>query len=276
MLDGDNVNATGPAWLFCPADRPDRYAKALERSDRVILDLEDAVSPDRKAYARTALSEAALDPDRVVIRVNALDSQEIHADMAVVRQTPYRTIMIPKAVRATDLDALEGFEVIALCETSAGVLAAPELARHSTVTALMWGAEDLVADMGGHASRNPDGRYYGFASYARAHVLLAAAAAGVSAVDAVYLDIADHEGLRAESLEAVDSGFAAKACIHPGQARIVRESFLPSPEKVAWANAVIESETGGVVAVGGIMVDGPVVRQAQHVLARHGAVEDRS
>lgn len=276
MLDGDNVNPAGPAWLFCPADRPDRYAKALERADRVILDLEDAVSSDRKAYARTALSAAVLDPDRVVIRVNALDSQEIDADMAVVRRTQYRTIMIPKAVRTTDLDALEGFEIIALCETSAGVLAAPEIARHPTVFALMWGAEDLVADMGGNASRDPDGRYYGFATHARSHVLLAAAAAGVVAVDAVYLDIADHEGLRAETLEAVDSGFAAKACIHPGQAPIVRESFRPSPEQVAWASAVIDAETGGAVAVGGIMVDAPVVRQAQHILARHGAVQERS
>jgi citrate lyase subunit beta/citryl-CoA lyase len=263
------VNPIGPAWLFCPADRPDRYLKALERADRVILDLEDAVAADRKDFARTALLEYPVDPDRVIVRVNSTRSSGGQADLEALQQTRYRTIMVPKAESAAELDVLDGFDVVALCETSAGVLAAPEIARHPSVVALMWGAEDLVADMGGRGSRGPDGGYYGVALHTRSRILLAASAAGVVAVDAVYLNIADLGGLRAEAREAVDSGFAVKACIHPGQVPVVRETFLPTPEQVSWARAIIAADTGGVVSLDGVMVDGPVVLQARHVLARH-------
>jgi citrate lyase subunit beta/citryl-CoA lyase len=263
------MNPVGPAWLFCPADRPDRYGKALERADRVILDLEDAVATDRKDFARTALLEQPLDTDRVIVRINALTSAAGQADLETVWQSPYRTVMVPKVEDPTELDALDGLEAVALCETAAGVLAAPDIARHANVTGLMWGAEDLVADMGGRASRDPDGRYYGFARGARSRILLAAAAARVIAVDGVYLDIGDHNGLREESREAVDSGFTVKACIHPSQTPVVREAFRPTLKQVAWAKAVLAGDSGGVAAINGIMVDGPVVLQAQHILARH-------
>lgn len=262
------MNRTGPAWLFCPADRPDRYGKALERADCVILDLEDAVAQDRKVDARAALVEQPLDPARVIVRVNSLATPTGTADLEAVRRTDYRTIMVPKAEDPAAFDGLEGFDVIALAETAGGVLAAPALARHPNVSGLMWGAEDLIADMGGRSTRDDERQYYGVVQQVRSRILLAAAAARVIAVDGVFLDIADHPGLFRESREAVDSGFSVKACIHPGQVPVIREAFQPSAEQVAWARAILEADTGGVVAINGTMVDGPVVLQAQHILVQ--------
>src|SRR5512142_79811 len=87
----------GPALLFCPADRPDRYAKALAAADAVILDLEDGVGPDAKEAARAALAATDLDPARVIVRVNAAGTAEHAADIAALRRTGYRTVMLPKA-----------------------------------------------------------------------------------------------------------------------------------------------------------------------------------
>lgn len=266
----------GPALLFCPADRPDRYAKALERADAVILDLEDAVDPSRRPAAREALAASRLDPARVIVRVNPAGSDDHGADLAALEMTPYRAIMLPKAERAADLAAFDGMDVIALCETAAGVVAAPELARAANVLALMWGAEDLVASLGGTSSRHPDGTYRDVARHARSAVLLAAGAAGVHAVDTVHLDIADLDGLRAEAEDAVAVGFAATACIHPGQVETVRTAYRPTPEEVARARellAAAEEAGGGVFRFAGAMVDGPVLAHARAVVRRAGASE---
>ena len=139
----------GPAILFCPADRPDRYDKASERADAVILDLEDAVAAHDKAGAREALIAHPLDPARTIVRVNGFDTEYFEDDLAALRQTSYRTVMLPKATSATETHALRGWDVIALCESAAGVLAANEIAATEHVVALFWGAEDLVSSLGG-------------------------------------------------------------------------------------------------------------------------------
>jgi len=114
----------GPAILFCPADRPDRYDKAFERADAVILDLEDAVARDDKAAAREALVSHPLDPSRVIVRVNAFETDDFEADLAALAQTSYRTVMLAKAANAAETHPLRDYDVIALCETAAGILAA--------------------------------------------------------------------------------------------------------------------------------------------------------
>ncbi|UAJ78184.1 CoA ester lyase [Leifsonia sp. ZF2019] len=261
----------GPALLFCPADRPDRYAKALERADAVILDLEDAVDPGRRPAAREALAASQLDPARVIVRVNPAGSDDHDADLAALEQTPYRAVMLPKAERASDLARLGGMDVIALCETAAGVLAAPELARAENALALMWGAEDLVASVGGSSSRHADGTYRDVARHARSAVLLAAGAAGIHAVDTVHLDIADLTGLRAEAEDAVAVGFAATACIHPGQVETIRAAYRPTAEEEATARALLaaaDAAGGGVFRFRGGMVDGPVLAHARAVVRR--------
>lgn len=259
----------GPALLFCPADRPDRFAKALDRADAVILDLEDAVAPANLGAARTALAEHPLDPARVVVRVHAASTDDFAADLSAVEATPYRRIMVAKA--DAGLPALPGFEVVALCESAAGVLDARELARRPEVVALMWGAEDLVASLGGTSSRTVDGGYRDVARHARSAVLLAAAAEGVAAIDAVHLAIDDLAGLRAEAEDAVASGFSATACIHPTHVAVIRDAYRPTAEQVAHARRVLEAATGadGVFRLDGQMVDGPVLRHAEATLRRH-------
>lgn len=261
----------GPALLFCPADRPERYAKALDRADAVILDLEDAVDPASRPAAREALVAADLDPERVIVRVNPAGSDDHDADLSALAATPFRAVMLPKAEQVSDLAGLGGYDVIALCETAAGVLAAPELARAPGVIALMWGAEDLVASLGGTSSRLADGRYRDVARHARSAVLLAAGAAGVDAVDTVHLDIADLDGLAAEAEDAAAVGFAATACIHPGQVETIRAAYRPDAEEVAAARELLEAAEkagGGVFRHAGRMVDGPVLAHARAVLRR--------
>lgn len=260
----------GPAILFCPADRPDRYAKAAERADAVILDLEDAVAASAKGDARRALQETPLDPATTIVRMNALDTEDAAHDLEALAHTNYRYLMLPKAVSTT---GLERFAVIALCETAAGVLAAPLLAATPNVIALMWGAEDLVASMGGTSSRREDGAYRPLIQHARAAVHLAAVAHGKASIDAVHLDIADAEGLEAEARDAAALGFQATACIHPSQVDVVRAAYAPSTDEIAHARRVLEAvaaQPHGVVSVDGRMVDEPVLRHAREVVRRAG------
>lgn len=276
--------ALGPALLFCPADRPDRYGKALERADAVILDLEDAVAPEAKGAARRALVEHRIDDPadaaRVIVRVNAVGTPDHEADLVALGQSAYRTVMLPKADGhfVGPLVAPDGrpYAVVALCETAAGVLAAPALAARPEVVALAWGAEDLVASIGGTSSRDPDGGYRDVARHARSAVLLAAAAAGKAAIDAVHLDLADHDGLGAEARDAAASGFAATMCVHPAHAPVIRAAYAPSDAEVAEARRLVDAAAGGprgggVFTHDGRMVDGPVLRHAHAVLQRAGA-----
>lgn len=258
----------GPALLFCPADRPERYGKAAERADGVILDLEDAVAPEHRAAAREALIANPLDPDRTIVRVNAADTADFELDMAALRETPYRTIMLAKAESVPG--ALEDYSVIALCETARGVLAAPALASAANVVALMWGSEDLMASLGGTSARFRDGHFRAVALHARSSVLLAAGAYGKAAIDTVHVDIADTAGLTAAARDAVASGFVATPCIHPSQVAVVREAYAPSEEELAFARDVLEraASEGGVFAYEGRMIDEPVLRHARAVVAR--------
>jgi len=260
----------GPALLFCPADRPDRYAKAAAAADSVILDLEDAVAPENRASARESLAAAPLDPSRTIVRVNPSGTSDFALDLDAVQRSGYRTVMLAKTETPQQLDALAGFDVIALCETPAGVENAAAIAAVPQVIALMWGAEDLVGAIGGRSSRHPDGSYRDLARYARSRVLIAAAAAGKAAIDTVHLDIADLDGLAAEVEDAAAVGFAATACIHPSQVAVIRAGYAPTADEIAWAERVLSAAqaNAGVFRFEGRMVDGPVLMQARAVLAR--------
>jgi citrate lyase subunit beta/citryl-CoA lyase len=260
----------GPAILFCPADRPERYEKALERSDAVILDLEDAVAPGDKEAARRALLAHPLDPARVIVRVNAFSTDDFAFDLAALARTEYRRVMLPKATSAAEIGALHGYDVIALCETAAGVLAAQEIAGVEHVVALMWGAEDLVASIGGLSSRFEDGTYRDVARHARSSVLLAGAANDTAVIDSVYLDISDLTGLASEAGDAVASGFVATACIHPSQVAVIREAYAPTSVQLENARTLLAAAENerGVFTFEGRMVDEPVLRHARNVVAR--------
>jgi citrate lyase subunit beta/citryl-CoA lyase len=259
----------GVAWLFCPADRPERFGKAADRADVVILDLEDGVGPADRGSARAALLTHRLDPARTVVRINPVGTPDHDLDLDALRQTDYRTVMLAKTESGEQAASLAPLRVIALCETPIGIIQAASIAAVDGVDALMWGAEDLVAALGGQSSRDAGGRYRDVARHARSTVLLAAAAGGKKAIDSVYLDISDLDGLAAEASDAVASGFAAKASIHPTQVPVVRQAFRPSPELVAWARRVLDAARTqpGVFALDGQMVDEPVLRHARTVLS---------
>jgi citrate lyase subunit beta/citryl-CoA lyase len=261
----------GPALLFCPGDRPERYDKAAAAADTVIIDLEDAVGLGAKVAARESLVASDLDPTRTIVRINPRVTGLQEADLDAVRQTGYRTVMLPKAETGADLHGLDDFAVIALCESPLGVRNADVLASLQSVIALTWGAEDLVAGLGGSSSRFADGRYRSVALFARSRVLIAAASVGKPAFDTVHLDIADEAGLHAEAEDAAASGFAGAMCIHPGQVPIIRSAFRPSADDVQWANGVLAAaadSANGVFAYQGRMVDEPVLRQARRIVER--------
>jgi len=258
----------GPALLFCPADRADRYGKAAAASDSVILDLEDAVAPADKESARAALIASDLDPARTIVRVNPRTSGLLELDLEAVRRTGYTTLMLAKTETVDDLRALDGFDVIALCESPLGVRNAETFASHDAVVGLTWGAEDLVAALGGTSSRRADGRYRNFALHARSRILIAAGSEGKPAYDTVHLDIADDAGLAEEAADAAASGFAGALCIHPRQVEVLRAAFAPTAESVRWAGAVVDAAgtAPGVFTFEGRMVDEPVLRQARRIL----------
>ncbi|HSP38376.1 MAG TPA: CoA ester lyase [Frankiaceae bacterium] len=267
----------GPAWLFCPADRPERFAKAAATADVVILDLEDGVGPDHKDDARRALAETQLDPERTIVRVNPVGTDDHARDLASLASTAFGVVMLAKTESAEQVASLRDRSVVALCETPLGVANAPQIAAARSTIALMWGAEDLLAGLGGRSSRFPgtDGRagpYRDVARTARSLVLLAAGAYRRLVIDAVHLDIRDLDGLREEAEDAAACGFAATACIHPTQVEVVREAYRPTVEQLDWARRVLSAAEGnrGVFAFEGGMVDGPVLRHAEQLVARSG------
>jgi citrate lyase subunit beta/citryl-CoA lyase len=260
----------GPALLFCPADRPERYDKAARAADVVILDLEDGVAPPDRPAARGALQQADLDPTLTIVRVNPVGTPDHPLDLEALATTPYDLVMLAKTESADQVAGLSPRQVVALCETPRGVLAATEIAACPATVAMMWGAEDLVAALGGRSSRRPDGPYGDVARHARSQVLLSAGAYGVAAIDAVHLDIGDLEGLRGEAIDAAASGFVATACIHPSQVAVVRDAYRPTEEELAWAQRVLAAavDARGVFSFEGRMVDSPVLRHAEHIVER--------
>jgi citrate lyase subunit beta/citryl-CoA lyase len=140
----------------------------------------------------------------------------------------------------------------------------------------MWGAEDLVAAMGGGSSRfntgeAKTGRYRDVVRQVRGMVRLACAAHGRFAVDSVHIDIADTDGLHAEALDAVNLGYEATACIHPSQVDIVRAAYRPTEDEISWAEEVLGADkdnAGGVFQVGGQMIDSPLLGQAEAIMRR--------
>lgn len=269
----------GPAILFVPADRPERYSKAYERSDAVIIDLEDAVAPNDRSSARTALAEhlARMDKpttERTIVRVNPVADPDFSEDAGLLTNTALRFVMVPKVESIGDISqaasALPGVKLIALCESASGVIEAPQIAKHPSVAALMWGAEDLMVSTGGSASRFADGTYRDVPRFARAQVLLAAAAAGKASIDTIHTDLSPTDQFIAEAEDAVATGWTAKACIHPAQVQVIRDAYTPTEAESEYAHALLAEvkRQRGVFQFRGTMVDGPLIAHAQNVVNR--------
>jgi citrate lyase subunit beta/citryl-CoA lyase len=262
------LNQSGPAWLFCPADRPERFEKAAAAADVVILDLEDGVAAKDREAARKALIETPLDPERTVVRVNPSATPDHQLDLEALASTSYTTVMLAKTEEPQQVRDLAPLDVVVLIETPLGALAVNELARMDNSFALMWGAEDLFAVLGGTANRYPDGSYREVARHVRSQTLLAAKAYGRLALDSVYLDIKDLDGLGKEVDDAVAVGFDAKVAIHPSQVAVIRDGYAPTADRVQWARAVLAAAASerGVFQFDGLMVDAPVLRRAERII----------
>jgi len=284
--------------LFVPGDSPSKLDKARSSgADALIVDLEDSIAAERKAAARATtlaflhelVPEAAR--PRLFVRVNGLATGLTDADLAVVAGRP-DGVMLPKAeggVSIVHLDAKLAVHealhdvpdghvrILALTtETARALFLAGTYAGASArLTGLTWGAEDLSAELGAEANRDAHGRFLDPYRLARSLCLAAAAAAEVPAIDTVYVDFRNAEGLAREAEEARRDGFTAKLAIHPGQVATINAVFTPTALAIAQAKAVVAAfaaEPGaGVVGFGGVMYDRPHLARAKQLLARAAA-----
>lgn len=282
--------------LFVPADSPRKLARGMESgADALIIDLEDSVAPDAKAEARQSaaafLREAVPQAPRpvLIVRVNALDTGLTDADLDATVAAQPDGVLLPKAeggasvahldAKLSAREALAGLDqggifVHALAtETAASLFLAGTYGGVSArLAGLTWGAEDLSVALGAETNRDENGGFTGPFHLARNLCLAGAAAAGVQAIDTVYVDFRNEAGFRREAEEARRDGFTAKLAIHPAQVPAINEVFTPSAEAVAAAEAVIAafaaSPGAGVISIGGVMYDRPHIARAEALLAR--------
>jgi citrate lyase subunit beta / citryl-CoA lyase len=280
--------------LFVPGDDPRKIARGLASgADALILDLEDSVAPSRKPEARRLVCEALkareANGPRLIVRVNALRSGEIIADLDGVMPGGPAAIMLPKCEGGADLQHLGAILAVREAESSLPdgqtrvIAIATEtplaLFRLGTIPgaslrleALTWGAEDLAGAIGAEANRDESGHYTEPFRHARSLALFAAAAADVAPVDTVYTDFRNEAGLRAECRAARRDGFTAKMAIHPGQVAIINEVFTPDAQAIAHARTIVAffaaNPEAGVVGIDGRMIDRPHLVQAERLLAR--------
>lgn len=285
---------------FVPGANEKMLTKSLGTgADSLVLDLEDAVTPDRKDEARGVIAGWLRDVDfgrqERMVRINPLSTPWGLADLQVCMETPPDTFMVPKPRTLADLEAIDaeiarleaefghpgggvGLLVVAT-ETAEGTLNMASFTRCERVRALSWGAEDLAADLGALRNRDENGQYLDVFKHCRIQTLLCAVAGGTQPIDTVFVDIRDAEGLRRESREAAWMGFTGKITIHPDQVPIVNEAFTPAPDVVAEAEELLaafaEAEAAGRMAFAfkGQMVDVPHLEQAKRIVERARAIQ---
>jgi citrate lyase subunit beta/citryl-CoA lyase len=282
--------------LFVPGDSDKKLDKGVTSgADALIVDLEDSVSADRKVAARaTALAflrGARRNGQKLLVRINALDTGLTDDDLDAIVPGRPDAIMLPKAAGGESVTHLHaklsareaiaglpdgGIAIVALAtETAASLFTTGTYSGSSPrLTALTWGAEDLSAELGAEANRDADGRFLDPYRLARTLCLAGAAAAGVTAIDTVYVDFRNEAGLRRECEEARRDGFTAKMAIHPAQVAAINEVFTPTPDAIAHARSIIDAFSAqpgaGVVGIGGKMYDRPHLVRARALLARSG------
>lgn len=279
---------------FVPGGNEKMLNKALGlAADSLILDLEDSVTPDRKAIARSEVCEWLADADfksqEKLVRINPMDSEWGREDLEAVLQHRPDGIVLPKVL---DLKAVHAVDQLIInqekiagadysdikllligTEMAAAVFNLPQMVNHERVDGVTWGAEDLSVSLGSRAKRDAEGNYLEVFSFVRSMCLLAAVAAKVQPIDAVYVHIKNTKGLEQECKTAADMGFTAKLTIHPDQIDIVNAAFTPSAAEIEAATALVAAfevqQAQGKMAFkfDGEMVDVPHLKRAQQVLA---------
>ncbi|MDA4847750.1 HpcH/HpaI aldolase/citrate lyase family protein [Hoeflea poritis] len=287
------------SYLFVPGDSQRKLEKSLSSgADCLLIDLEDSVSVSQKPVARQMardfIAQLRQDDTRdtpgLVIRVNPLGSAMTDEDLAAVISARPDGVLLPKCEHGADVQNLSA--LIAVHEAEAGIAeGATDIHALVTETAkgtlnantygavsdrlrtLSWGGEDLSADIGVESNRDEDGRYTNLFRHARTMTLLGAAAAGVEAVDTVYVDFRNSDGLEQECREAVRDGFSGKMAIHPAQVDIINRIFTPSDAAVERAKRIVSlfeeaGEDAGVLSLDGQMIDRPHLKQSLKILER--------
>ncbi len=294
--------------LFVPGDSERKQAKGLATpADALILDLEDSVAEERRPVARAMVLELlqgqpAPARRRLWVRVNALSSGRLFEDLAAVLPGKPAGIVLPKVDSYDDIErvarALEALEagqglligstplLVIATETPAGLLSLPgypqAAASHGAsarrLAGFTWGMEDLCAALGARVKTDATGALRPAFQLARVSCLLVAAALGVQAIDGVYVDLRNTEGLRRQAEEARGDGFSGKLAIHPEQVEVINAAFTPSAAETAWARRVVaafEAAAGaGVTQLDGRMLDRPHLLQARRILESVRPEED--
>ncbi len=277
------------SWLFVPGHRQKMIDKALGlRPDVVMFDLEDGVPSAEKDAARKRVG-AALGgvPGHALrfVRTHAAGHAELDADLQAVVRAGLHGLVLPKVERPDDLLLVDTVlsereseaglspgrvRLLAIIESALGLVHAPGIAAACPrLVGLMFGAEDFALDLGIFSAGEGAA---GEMLYARSALVVAAASVHLQAVDRVYLDVRDPDGLERETRRARELGFTGKAVIHPGQIEVVHRGFRPTDAEVEQARRVVaafEAEGEGSIAVDGRMVDLPVVERARRILELH-------
>ncbi len=281
--------------LFVPGDSEKKLGK-IEGvpADVVIIDLEDSVTPEKKIAARGLASEylSGLDAGerrRIWVRINPVDHPEAGADLAAVMPGNPGGIVLPKTRSPDDVELVgrrigtyEAEHEIKVgstrilpvaTETPQSLFSLGEYARCGPrLAGLTWGAEDLSAAVGATTAREADGSWTSPYRLVRNLCLFAAHAAGVDAIDTLYANFQDPEGLEASCTEARRDGFSGKLAIHPAQVDVINRAFTPSEEEIRHARRVVElfeaNPGAGTLALDGAMLDIPHLKQAQKILDR--------
>ena len=270
--------------LYLPGNNPYLMQNAyLFGSDALIFDLEDSVSPSEKLPARYLISEALnflpLQDQERMVRINPLDGEGIADLRVVMRLKNFDTVLLPKCECSDDIlnadKIISYFEreynygqkqlaLIPLIETAKGVLNAPQIAAASKRNvALTFGAEDFTADMG--ISRSQQGEEL---LWAKGMILMAAKANGLQALDTVYSDISNPQGLEQDTITSKSLGFDGRGIIHPEQIDIVHRVYQPSPSEIEYSQRVVDAlekartQGNGVASLGRKMIDAPVEARA--------------
>ena len=267
------------SWLFTPATRPERFAKAAATdADVAILDLEDAVAPKNKAQARRDaldyLANSPSDGALHALRVNGLDTLAGISDLEALLGSSAIPdfLVLPKTETIGHLQIIDrlltsagkGTRLIGLIESAQGLAATEAIATATPrLAGLMLGAADMAADLGATSAWEP-------LAFVRGRLIAACALTGVPPIDSPFFNLQDEAGLKREAAAAVALGFNAKAAIHPAQIGSINAALTPSAEAVARARAILAENTKGVGTVDGQMIDEAVARKARRTLASAG------
>lgn len=281
------------SYMFVPGDSEKKLGKAQDlAADALILCLEDAVAEANKARARDLTREYLLahradSASELWVRINALDSGHLLADLVAIMAGAPSGIFLPKPRGGEDIRTVDNYltvleeqhgiapgstRILSLAESALGAVnIASFVGASDRLAAITWGAEDMATDLGAMTNVDDSGEYFLVHQMGRASCLTVAAAGGMQAVDSVFTDYKDEAGLRAQCVRSRREGFTAKMAIHPAQVAVINECFTPSEEDIAYARKVIEafakSDGAGTVGLEGKMLDRPHLKQAQRLLA---------